>query len=111
MLREQRVDHRGVPVELADDVIQPGLAVAGRRDWWATRRPMTPIVIAGMWLLFCLTLLLTVGAMAQSFRNPNSDLTERVLYAVLGAASATLAIAFGYRVYRNFRRYSKRDKP
>jgi hypothetical protein len=78
--------------------------------WRVTHRPMSPIVVVGTSLLFCLTLTLGVGALAQAFRDPNSALSERVLYAILGAASATLAIAFGYRVYKNFRQHTRRGK-
>lgn len=80
------------------------IAAAGQRDWRVTRRPMNPVVVAVVWLLFCLTFLLAVGALAQAARDSNSYLSERALYAILGCTSATLAIAFGYRVYRNFRR-------
>jgi hypothetical protein len=69
--------------------------------------PMSPIVFAGTWLLFCLALLLAVGTLAQAFQERNSDPIERAFYATMGAASSTLAIAFGYRVYRNFRRHNR----
>ncbi len=69
-----------------------------------TRRPMNPIVVAGAWLMFCLTFLLAVVALAQATRDSKSYLGERLLYAILGCASATLATTFGYRVYRGFRR-------
>jgi hypothetical protein len=83
------------------------IAAEGQMDWQATYRPMSPIAVAGAWLVFCLALLLSVGAMAEAFRDPNSDRIERALYAMLGAASATLAVAFGYRVYRNFRGHNR----
>ena len=66
--------------------------------------------VAGMWLLFCLTLLLAVGALANAVRDPNSYPGERALYAVLGCASATLSIVFGFRVYQNFRQHARQSK-
>jgi len=83
------------------------IAAEGQMDWRVTGRPMNPIVVVGAWLMFCLTLLLAVGAVAEAFRDPNSGLSERVLFAILGAASATLTIVFGSRVYRNFRRRAR----
>jgi hypothetical protein len=82
------------------------IAAEGQMDWRGTPAPMSPIVVAGMWLVSCLTLLLAVGALANAVRDPTSYLGERVLYAVLGCASATLSIVFGFRVYQNFRRHT-----
>ncbi len=84
--------------------------IAAEMDWRETYRPMSPIAVATAWLVFCPALLLSVGALAQAFRGSNSDPMERVLYAVLGAASAMLAIALWYRIYLNFRWRSKRDE-
>jgi hypothetical protein len=86
------------------------IAAEGWMYGQVTHAPMGPIVVAGMWLMFCLTLLLAVGALAEAFRDTDSGPGERVLFAILGAASIMLATVFGHRVYQNFRRHTKRGK-
>jgi hypothetical protein len=78
--------------------------------WRTIQGPMNPIVVASLWLLFCLTFLLGVGALAQAIRDIHYGLGERLMYAILGCASATLSITFGSRVYRNLRKRSRQSK-
>jgi uncharacterized membrane protein YdcZ (DUF606 family) len=86
------------------------IAAQGQMYWRLTHEPMSPIVLVGLSLMFGTSLLIGVGVVMQALRDTNTDWTQRVLYIVMGGASAALSIAFWYRVYQNFRRHAKRGK-
>ena len=79
----------------------------GQMYWRVTHGPMSPIVVVGLSMLFCLTLLLGVCAVVQAVRGTEIETSRRVLDILYGGAIAVVSGMFWYRSYQNFRRQTK----
>lgn len=78
--------------------------------WRVTHAPLSPIVVAGLSLMFLMAALIGVGALIHAFRDTEADTSRRVLNILYGGFFAVLAGAFWFRVYQNFRRQTKPTK-